>query len=65
MIDVFSLNLALTEFISTPPYNRYSMNEYYNQLYVGTGYVGIMLVIVNRQIIQHFHGCGGQSTLLN
>ena len=64
VIQVFSLNIALNDTISTSAYQPVSINGYNYQLYVGTG-AGAMLIIVNKQIIQQFNGCNGQSSWLN
>jgi hypothetical protein len=63
VIHVFNFNLALTDTISIPSYNPWSINAYNDQLYVGTTN-GTILVIVNKQIIIQFNGCNGQSVSL-
>jgi hypothetical protein len=63
VIHVFNFNLALTDTISIPSYNPWSINAYNDQLYVGTTN-GTILVIVNKQIIKQFNGCNGQSVSL-
>jgi hypothetical protein len=64
VIHVFNFNLALTDTISIPSYNPWSINAYNDQLYVGTTN-GTILVIVNKQIIKQFNGCNGQNSNLN
>ncbi len=63
MIHVFNFNLTLNDSISITPYYPWSINENNNELYVGTNN-GMMLVIVNKQIIKQFNGCNQQSILL-
>jgi hypothetical protein len=60
MIHVFNFNLTLNDSISITPHRPWSINEHNNELYVGTNN-GIMLVIVNKQIIKQFNGCNQQS----
>ena len=51
-IQIFNLNLTLTDTISTPQYNtQKSINGYNNQLYVGADHT--ILIISNKQIIQN------------
>ncbi len=47
VIHIFDLDLRLIDSILTAPYNPWSINGYNNQLYVGTAYYGMILVIVN------------------
>jgi hypothetical protein len=63
VINVFNLNLTLNDSISITSYRPWSINEHNNELYVGTNN-GMMLVIVNKQIMKQFNGCNGQSVLL-
>ncbi len=62
-IHIFNLYLALTDTISTSPFNPWSINGFNNQLYVGTG-DGKVLVIENKKIIKQFNACYGQSRFL-
>ncbi len=64
VIHVFNLYLTLNDSISITPYWPWSINENNNELYVGTNN-GMMLVIVNKQIIKQFNGCNQQSVRLN
>ncbi len=63
VIHVFNLNLTLNDTISITPYQPWSINEYNNELYVGTS-DGIMFVILNKQIINQFNGCNQQNFIL-
>jgi hypothetical protein len=63
VIHVFNLNLRLNDTISVRPYNPRSINEHNNELYVGTS-EGIMIVIVNKQIITQFNGCNQKTVRL-
>ncbi len=54
VIHVFNLNLTLNDSISITPYQPWSINENNNELYVGTNN-GMMLVILNKQIIKQFN----------
>lgn len=61
-IHVLNLDLTLNDTFSTAPYLPWSINEYNNQLYVGTeSGNGAILVIVNKQIIKQFNACNGKS----
>ena len=62
-IYVFDVDLTLTDSFPTAPYTPWSLNEYKNQLYVGTRN-GTIIVILNKQIINKFDGCNGQITTL-
>jgi hypothetical protein len=62
-IHIFNLSLTLNDTISIAPYYPWSINGYDNRLYVGTSN-GTMLVIVNKQIIQEFNSCNGQSNIV-
>jgi hypothetical protein len=57
-IQVFDLNLTYSHNISISSYKPYSITEYNNNMYVGTGN-GIILVIQNEVIINQFNGCNG------
>jgi hypothetical protein len=57
------LNLTLNDKISITPHRPWSINEYNNELYVGTS-SGKIIVIVNKQIIKQFNGCNQQSVRL-
>ena len=59
----FDVDLTLTDSFPTAPYTPWSLNEYKNQLYVGTRN-GTIIVILNKQIINKFDGCNGQITNL-
>jgi hypothetical protein len=63
VIHVFNLNLTLNDTISITSHLPWSINEHNNELYVGTT-DGMMLVIVNKQIIKQFNGCNQQSVKL-
>ncbi len=63
VIRVFNLNLTLNDSISITPYQPWSINENNNELYVGTNN-GMVLVIINKQIIKQFNGCNQQSVFL-
>ena len=62
-IDVFDLNLQLTDSISTMPYDPWSIVGFNSELYAGT-IDGIIIVIVNKIIVKAFNGCGGNSVLV-
>jgi hypothetical protein len=62
VIHVFNLYLTLNDTISTT-HSPWSINENNNELYVGT-LNGLMLVIVNKQIIKQFNGCNKKSVEL-
>jgi hypothetical protein len=64
LIHVFNLNLTLNHSFSITTFSPWSINENNNELYVGTNN-GMMLVIVNEQIIRQFNGCNQQSVRLN
>jgi len=63
LIHIFNLSLTLNDTISISPYKPCSINEYNNQLFVGTS-VGRMLIIINSSIVKEFNGCNGQSVTL-
>ena len=62
VIQVFNLNLTLTDNITISPYRPWSINGYNNQIYVGTYYNATILVIDHKQIIKQFNACNGQNT---
>jgi hypothetical protein len=55
--QVFNTNLTLNYTASVSPNYPYSFYEYNNELYVGTAYGVLVLVIVNKVIIRSFNGC--------
>ena len=59
-IYVFDLNLNMIDFfnLNKTKYYPWSIQEYNNEFYVGT-FNGIILVIVNKEIIRTFNGCNG------
>jgi hypothetical protein len=63
-INIFNLNLTLNDTILITPYRPWSINEHNNELYVGTNNE-MILVIVNKMIIQQFNRCNGKIALLS
>ena len=64
MIYVLTTSLVLYDSFSTSTYTPFSISEYNNQFYVGT-LVGVVLVFLNKLIIDSFNVCNGASTIGN
>ena len=56
-IDIFDLNLTLTDNINTSPYFPYALLIYENMLYAGDSVNGSVLLISNKTIVNVFFGC--------
>lgn len=56
-IDIFDLNLTLSDNINTSPYRPYALHINENLLYAGDSVNGYVLLIWNKAIINVFRGC--------
>ena len=62
-IEIFDLNLNLIESIPTSPYHTRSITAQNSKMFVGT-IVGVILQIINNEIIHKFNACNGNSIAL-
>jgi hypothetical protein len=60
-IDIFDSSLKQVDVILTSYYTPWSVTGYNNRMYVGTSYMGKVLVIENKQIINIIDACNGLS----